>query len=365
MGAVGSGAGRARNILVINGENADEVVLRLFSAALASRVDGVVLAPTTREIYGRHVRMFLEWLGDNSRNNEQPTHREAFVDETGRASAVTRYTTEMKVHRNKADATVRGMLRSVDLFYLWLGFEKKRLESRAAAPPTAPVTLDPRERSLIWRSAAARSERDAALAALILDIRPTTAQVAAYRCADVQLDPGRDTGTIAGLGNDGHPRQNTLRPETVVALRHWLDKRARLTNRHQTDALFLNLTKVGGPLTERGVNFVINQIGMQAGLSVSSRTLRNTALSECQEAADTPEHTLEADAAPVEGLAAQDTPPALPPRRRHWRPDRPSLHADGTPSVEAPAAGLGHSIADRPGRDDSADPHGQLGLEFG
>ncbi|MFE4457089.1 hypothetical protein ACFROC_07005 [Nocardia tengchongensis] len=336
MSAAGNGAMRARDNLVVNGENADKVVLRAFSAALTGGVDGVVLAPTTREIYGRHVRMFLEWLGDNSRNNEQPTHREAFADEDGRASAMTRYTAEVKIRRSKADATVRGMLRSVDLFYFWLGFEKKRLESRAAGTAAAPVTLDPRERSLVRRSAAARSERDAALAALILDIRPTTAQVAAYRCADVQLDPGWDTGVITSLGDDGRPREHPLRPETVVALRHWLERRAGLPTRHRSDALFLNLTKAGGPLTERGVNFVINQIGMQAGLTISSRTLRNSAPAESARDADAPE-ALGTVTTPADGQAPQDAPPAPPLRRRHWRPDRPSPEADSTVSLETPA----------------------------
>ncbi|MFE2961102.1 hypothetical protein [Nocardia tengchongensis] len=368
MDGANRGDVRARNDLVVNGPNADEVVLRLFSAYLSSGVDGVVLAPTTREIYGRHARMYLEWLGDNSSNNEQPTHREAFADEAGRVRAVTQYGTEMRAGRNKANSTVRGMLRSVDLFYFWLGFERKPApvaRPRTAGPPAAPATLDPRERSLVRSSAAARSERDAALTELALNMKLTARQVAAFRCVDVHLDPSQNTGTISSLGEDGEPREHQLSPEAVVALRRWLKKRAGLVKEHKTDALFLNLTRVGGPLSVRGVAFAVNQIGVPEGLNVSSRTLRNTAPPESEEDTANSEETTDATKAPTEAAAPQDTPPAPPPRRRHWRPDRPSRPAAGTPRPEAPATDPSHTIARHQTTAEGADQFEQLRLEFG
>ncbi|MFC7428704.1 hypothetical protein [Nocardia tengchongensis] len=314
--------------LIGHGGDVDDAVLRLFSHGLADgEVVDPVLSAGTCDTYLRHVRLFLQWLGDNSlvTDVQHPTHRVAFADEAGRARAVGGYRAVMMIEHNLADATVRGMLRAVDLFYYWLGFQRRLRVPRTASTQTELEALDRRQHSMVTRSAAARSERDIAVAALILDIEPTTSDVVGYRCSDLRLDPKSHTGAIGSRGTDDETCWKTLRPGTVAVLDRWLLKRRELLGDQQTEALFLNLKQVSGPLTERGLNYVIYRIGMQVDMVISPRTLRNTAKLRMPntelESPDLAE--LLSPLATVSDVIEVEPSAAEPVMRRQWRHTRP------------------------------------------
>ncbi|MFE3001433.1 hypothetical protein ACFXG4_41420 [Nocardia sp. NPDC059246] len=314
----------ARVVLCERGPDANNEALKRFSQDLARGYIGDrLLSEGTRATYYRHVRGFLNWLSDNAFEIEagRITHPEAFADDDGRRRAVRQYHDAELVEHGLAESTVSGMLRALDLFYYWLGFTT-RLSVPRPKPEKRPLDiLDRHQYSAVLRSAASRSERDIALAALILDVGPTVNQLVALVPADLCLDPIHNIGQLCCRRSDGEPVWRPLRPGTVTVQRRWLQRRSQLLGGRQVSALFLNLNDEPTALTSRGLHFVVQEIGAQEGLVISPRTLRNTARERI------PDTELDSEIlADLQGLQPTTPPPAPEPaeqvRRRHWRNPR-------------------------------------------
>ncbi len=90
-------------------------------------------------------------------------------------------------------------------------------------------------------------------------------------CAQLNI---RNVGSRANFICLDHKVKISLNEATSLALRQWLEERQKLYNNEADAPLWL--TRQGDRLSISGITFVIKQIGLQAGVAVSTEMLRRT-----------------------------------------------------------------------------------------
>lgn len=228
-------------------------------------------APRTVETYGDAVRLLADFL----EGSEMPTvvasirreHVEAFI-----ADLLDRF----------KPATASNRYRALRVFFRWCAEEGEISESpmRNMKPPHVPdvpvpvLTEDQLKRLLkVCEGQAFEERRDMAIMRLFLDSGMRRHELTALNVGD--LDFEQNVAVV--LGKNRRPRACPFGRKTAVALDRYL--RARAATRHaESVALWIGQN---GPLTDSGVQRVIQKRGQRAGITgLHPHVLRHTFASQ-------------------------------------------------------------------------------------
>jgi integrase/recombinase XerC len=210
--------------------------------------------------------MFIEYLGAANLEYGDP-----LADENARDYAVRDFKGHLKTVLQAKPTSVNLALAAVDHFYRFVGMGPPRVR-REELPQVAPAAL-PREAQIAFLRAVERrqSERDRAIAMVLYHTGIRASECAALNVDDV-LVSARKGKLVVRFGKGDAYREIPLNAEARRALRAWTESRGQT----EQPALFLN--KRGGRLSTRSVYKLINDLGKEAGLDISTHTLRHTCL---------------------------------------------------------------------------------------
>ncbi|WP_216911397.1 tyrosine-type recombinase/integrase [Nocardia noduli] len=293
-------------------------ILTGFTASLAGRDD---LGREDRGTYGDRAGHYLAWLRDTG------GYDDALHSPLGRDRAVDAYLTTAVHDHGIAARTVATAFTVLTAFYRWLGLGTPATP-RAILDPLAPNTLSPIDQRAVLRVAAARGPRTFAMIALGLDVGPRKTELAALDLTG--LDLARWPGSVTLTDATGATRQMPIQTGTRAALTAWLSERRRLLRGHSEQrAVFLAEHAPHHRLAIRTVDDAIRAVGVDAGIDISSATLRATA-----------EQRLRGQGLPLSIIATRlghhrSEPwrdhPAPSPRIRNRLPDHEQLDLFGDP----------------------------------
>jgi site-specific recombinase XerD len=221
----------------------------------------------TRRNYLLRVKLYLQWL------EQSPDSAEALTDPLARDFAVQEYRSHL-LRRGSSSNTVNANLAALGNLYLYIGLGPAKTK-RQELPQLAPKGLDPEEQRRFLRAVATcESNRNRALIMLMLHCGLRLSEVSALDLSDVVLTARRRELTVR-CGKNSKRRVIPINKDAADALLAYLAER-RLTE--IDGALFLS--RLGNRLSNQAIDHLVRALGRDAGIKLSSHTIRHTCISK-------------------------------------------------------------------------------------
>jgi len=231
----------------------------------AQHLSRLPLSPHTRRNYLLRVKQYVNWL------QAVPAASSALSDTVDRDFAVRDYRAFL-LQRGFSASTVNSALTAIDSFYLFLGIKGAKTK-RQELPKLAPRALDPEElRRLLKAIAQSKSLRNKTVAMLMLHCGLRISEAYALNISDVLLS-ARKRELIVRCGKNDKRRTVPINKDAAGVLQEYLasDKRT-----DQEAPLFVS--RKGFRLSQPAIDHLIRMFGRDAGVSLSSHSLRHTCL---------------------------------------------------------------------------------------
>jgi site-specific recombinase XerD len=244
--------------------------------AIASRygtwLERQPLSENTRRAYRVRAGQYLEYLSATPAEYGNPLENPHARDYAARD-----FKAYLKTVRRAKPSSVNLSLAAVDNFYRFLGMGKPEAR-REELPGAAPRALSPEEQKRFLR-AVERSEevRDRAIAKMLFYAGLRLGELAKLDVEDVAVS-ARKGKVIVRSGKGDAYREIALNVEAREALDRWLNERKNYPSAGKNPALFLS--RRGGRLSTRAVDFIVRRLGEKAALEepLSAHALRHTCM---------------------------------------------------------------------------------------
>jgi integrase/recombinase XerC len=166
---------------------------------------------------------------------------------------------------------VEVALSALGSFYDYLGLGKPNVMRQNPSRDDVR-SLEPADLKKVLRAAERRGVRDFALSMLLIGTGIRVAEAAALDTDDLFISDRMGEAQIRH-GKGGASRTVQVGPDVRAALRPWLARRRELTP-EPLGPLFLS--RVGGRLSARRMQSMMEAVGEAAGVEVTPHTLRHT-----------------------------------------------------------------------------------------
>lgn len=233
------------------------------------------LAPRTKDAYRAQVQGFIQWLAGSEHGAA------ALSDDAVRDWAVRDYKRYVKRSRRWAPTSVNQALAAIDNFYRSLNMGRPNVKREQLAQ-VAPRALNENEQRAFLRAVErSPSARDRAIAQILFYAGLRLSELAGLDLDDVSVSARRGRVTVRSGKGDAY-RQVPLNSECRKALQEWLRDRSRQVAPQRSSRSKaagpqpLWLSRSGGRMTPRGIDFVIRGLAAEAGLELSAHVLRHT-----------------------------------------------------------------------------------------
>lgn len=238
------------------------------SAAYREWLERQPLSPNTRRAYRARVADYCAYLAATP-----PQYGDPLSDPHARDYAARDYKSHLKTARRAKPSSVNLALAALDHFYRFLGLGPPDVR-REDLPKAAPRGLEPLEQKRFLRAVErCPSFRDRAVATLLLYTGLRVGELAALDLDDVPLSARKGLVIVRSGKGDAY-REVPLNSEARRTLDAWLVERGKRTVAQGERALFVG--RRGGRLTTRAIDLLIRGLAEDAGLELSSHTLRHT-----------------------------------------------------------------------------------------
>jgi len=219
----------------------------------------------TRRNYSLRVRQYLRWLA-GSVDGEN-----ALSDPVERDFAVRDYKTYL-LQAGRTAHTVNATLAAIDNFYMSRGMAPSKIR-RQDLPAQAPKALEADEqRRLLKAIAQCRTLRNRVLALVMLHCGLRISEVAQLNIGDVLLSI-RKRELVVRCGKNAKRRIVPINSDLAEAMRQYLSS---VGNVPAESPLFKS--QKGNRLSVQAIDYVIRCFATQAGVDLSSHSLRHTCL---------------------------------------------------------------------------------------
>ncbi|SEP46487.1 tyrosine-type recombinase/integrase [Amycolatopsis saalfeldensis] len=203
-------------------------------ATLSRYLNRCKLAANTVRAYRRQAVAYVAWLTARAAD-----HPDAFADQVGAEAAVTTWRRHLLRGKKSSPATVNQALAAVTLLYEH-GPQLRVIVKRVRVPkPGEPDALEPAEQGKVERASLRRSERDAAIIAVLLYTGARVEECEQLDLDDVAITPRTGSIRLHGKGDEVHdvpiPAVARQRIMAWIAVRGnhpgplWTGQRGRLT----------------------------------------------------------------------------------------------------------------------------------------
>jgi integrase/recombinase XerC len=219
----------------------------------------------TRRNYYLRVRFYVRWLAG------MPDGESALSDAIARDLAVQEYKI-LLLQGNRSACTINAILSALDNFYLFRGLGPAKIR-RQDIPPQAPKALEPDEqRRLLKVIAQSPSIRNRAIALMMLHCGLRIGEVRALNFGDVLLS-ARKHEVVVRCGKNAKRRVVPVNADLTVIMQEYL-----LSAGHVDPEAPLFTSRKGNRLSVQAIDQIIRQLGRDAGIELSSHSLRHTCL---------------------------------------------------------------------------------------
>lgn len=217
----------------------------------------------TRRNYFRRVKAYLQWL-DNS-----PEATRALHDALERDFSVRDYKSYL-LNKGLSSATINAVLSSIDNFYLYLGLGIAKVR-RQDLPGMAPRALTSEEQYRFLKAITRlKSARNRTMALLMLHCGIRISELAALNVGDVFVT-ARKGELLIRCGKNSKQRRIPLNADAREAMIAYITE-----PKDPSEPLFTS--QRGTRLSTGAVAHFIRQIARDAGIGMTSHSLRHTAL---------------------------------------------------------------------------------------
>ncbi|MCC6271074.1 MAG: tyrosine-type recombinase/integrase [Microbacteriaceae bacterium] len=231
----------------------------------ANYLSRMPISEHTRRNYLQRIKKFLERLADS------PDGVKALTDQIERDFAVQDYKTHL-LQSGKSSNTINAVLSAIDNFYLYKGMGPVKVK-RHDLPAQAPRALEPEElRRLLKEIARCKSKRNRTLALVMLNCGLRISEVAQLDIGDVLL-MARKRELVVRCGKNSKRRTVPINSDLAEVMREYL---ASVRGSYPEMPLFLS--QKGNRLSVQAIDYIIRQFGRDAGVDLSSHTLRHSCL---------------------------------------------------------------------------------------
>jgi integrase/recombinase XerC len=219
----------------------------------------------TKRNYFRRVKAYIEWLACN------PDSENALKNVADRDFAVRDFKLSL-LHKGLSSASVNAVLSSIDNFYIYLGLGTAKVK-RQELPEQAPKSLTPEEQFRFVKAATRlKSNRNRALCMLMLHCGLRVSEIAALDVRDVFVT-ARKGEVIVRCGKNSKQRRVPLNTAAREALIAYLTE-----PRDPNEPLFKS--QRGTRISVGAIAYFIRQIAREAGIEMTSHSLRHTCLTK-------------------------------------------------------------------------------------
>jgi site-specific recombinase XerD len=223
------------------------------------------LSEHTRRNYLVRVKRYLAWLEGT------PEGGKALTNGVERDFAVREFKNHLLQTGSSAN-TVNAILAAVDNLYLYIGLGRARV-TRQELPKLAPRSLEPEEQKRFLKAVAmSSSARNRAIALLMIHCGLRVSELVNLNVGDVALT-ARKRELVIRCGKNSKRRVIPINKEAAEALQPALVER---NGCGLESPLFIS--KTGKRLSQQAVDKLIRQFGRDAGVELSSHSLRHTCL---------------------------------------------------------------------------------------
>ncbi len=237
-------------------------------AAYREWLDRQPLSPNTRRAYRARVADYCSYVTSTPSEYGDPLR-----DSHARDYAARDYKSHLKTTRRAKPSSVNLALAAIDHLYRFLGLGAPNVR-REDLPKAAPQGLEPADQKRFQRAVErCLSIRGRAIATLFLYTGLRLGELAALDLDDVLLS-ARKGLVIVRSGKGDSYREVPLNSEVRRTLEAWLRERGNQTLAQGEPALFVG--RRGGRLSTRSIDLLIRGLAQDAGLKLSSHTLRHT-----------------------------------------------------------------------------------------
>lgn len=225
------------------------------------------LSQHTRRNYRQRVKQYLAWLEGTADGDK------ALTNPIERDFAVREFKHHLLTKGCSAN-TVNAALAAVDNFYLYIGLGSAKVK-RQDLPKLAPRALDNNEQRRFLKAVLkSQSLRNKTIAILMLSCALRISELVNLDVDDV-LITARKRELVVRCGKGGKRRVVPINKDAGEILQRYLADR-QSTETHS--ALFTS--KRGGRLSQQAVDRLIRLFGKDAGVELSSHSLRHTCLTK-------------------------------------------------------------------------------------
>jgi integrase/recombinase XerC len=238
----------------------------------AEWLDNQPLSANTRRTYRAQVRQFCRYLVDYPHKYGNP-----LVDEHARDYAVRDYKTFLKVQKKRKPATVNLALAAIDHLYSFVSLGAAAVK-REDLPQQAPQALSQAEQKDFLRAVErCGSIRDQAIALLLFYTGLRVGECAALDAADV-LVSARKGKVVVRSGKGDTYREVPLNAAARQAQQDWMHRRKQRMEAEGIETPAYFISRYGERLSTRSIDVVVRKLAKEAGIKLSTHTLRHTCL---------------------------------------------------------------------------------------
>lgn len=229
------------------------------------------LSENTRRAYRVRAGQYLEYLAATPEEYGDPLE-----DTHARDYAARDFKAHLKTVRRARPSSVNLSLAAVDNFYRFLGMGRPEVR-REELPGAAPKALSPEEQKRFLRAVERSDEaRDRAIAKTLFYAGLRLGELTKLDVEDLAISARKGKVVVRSGKGDAY-REIALNAEVREALERWLEERKDYLN-DGNSALFLS--RRGGRLSTRAVDFIVRRVGGEAALDepLSAHALRHTCM---------------------------------------------------------------------------------------
>jgi len=228
-------------------------------------LDRLPISEHTRRNYGLRVKKFLSWLDDTIDGNK------ALSSQVDRDFSVRDYQINL-LQAGLKPSTINAHLAALDNFFQFIGLGATKLR-RQDLPKQAPKGLEGDELRRLMKSIyRCESMRNKTIAVLMLYSGLRVSEVANLNVSDVFVTARKGEITVRCGKNSKHKRV-PMNPELREVMQAFMPR-----PRDPQEPLFMS--QKGNRISTNAIDHLIRQIARDAGVEMSSHSLRHTCLSK-------------------------------------------------------------------------------------